>query len=162
MTAALSSGATVEVVPDRNGRWALSNLSAGSFPITLTGSYHGLEIQLKIDTAPATLAPISLQFTEPLPKTQRITAWQNGVEVMEVQPGIPVTFRAEIDNPGQLQLEPRWIAEFNGQRQLSSKGTTATFTFDQADGPSDDGRKWTRASPLSSGSPGPSSDGPSA
>lgn len=139
VTAALSSGATVEVVPDRNGRWALSNLPAGSFPINLTGKYHGLVLQSKIDTAPATLAPISLQFTEPLPKTQRITAWQNGVEVMEVQPGIPVTFQAEIDNPGQLQLEPRWIAEFNGQRQLSSKGTTATFTFDQADGPSDDG-----------------------
>lgn len=138
VSAALADGSSVKVVPDRNGRWALTNLPQGAFPATLTGSYQGLEIQSRVDAPPAAISPVSLQFAEILPKTQRITAWQNGVEVMEVQPGIPVTFQAEIDNPGQLPLEPRWIAEFNGKRLLSTGGS-ATFTFDQADGPQSDG-----------------------
>lgn len=138
VSASLASGATVEVMPDRNGRWALTDLPVGSFPLTLTGTYNGLQVQAAINNPPTTLSPVNIQFTEALPKTLRITAWQNGVEVMEAQPGIPVTFQAEIDNPDQLPLDPHWIAEFNGQRLLSTKGS-ATFTFDQADGPTAEG-----------------------
>jgi len=136
--AEFAAGGTRDVVPDRNGRWALTDLPAGAFPINLTGIYEGLEIRTTVDAAPPEFTPVSLQFVEALPKTHRITAWQNGVEVMEIQPGIPVNFQAEIDNPGQLPLKPHWIAEFNGKKYLSTK-SHAIFTFDQPPGPPAEG-----------------------
>jgi hypothetical protein len=138
LTASLADGSARQVVPDRNGRWALTDLAPGSFPVTLTGTYRDLNVQQVIDVPPAVLAPVSLQFATAMPKTHRITAWQNGAEVMEIQPGVPVTFHAEIDNPAKVALEPRWIAEFNGQRLLSTEAS-ATFTFDQPEGPPGEG-----------------------
>lgn len=130
LRADFADGSSRTVIPDRRGAWALPDITGG-FPIILTATYQGLVKVTEVAAPPLELTPLAIQFVEPIPKLHRLTAWQNGAEVMEIAPGVPVTFQPEVANPAGLALTPRWIAEWNGQKILSTE-PSPVFTFDSA------------------------------
>lgn len=135
LRALLGSGDARVVVPDRNGAWALTDLTPSDFPISLVMDYGGLpQRTVTISAAPLELTRIALVFPEILPSVKDVRVFQNGHEVETIARGVPVTVVGEIENPDGLPVEPRWIAEFNGQRQLAT-GPSATFLFNQPPAP---------------------------
>jgi|GEM_PF-2260363 len=134
-----ASGSRLTVDPDRHGAFALTDIPP-DYPITVTVTFKQLQAVAVIQQPAegAGLRPVDIQFTEILPRAHRITAFQNGHEVQCIAPGVPVTFVAEVDNPDALTEEPHWIAEFNGQTQLSTD-PSPSFTFDQPSGPPEPG-----------------------
>ncbi|NNC89262.1 MAG: fibronectin type III domain-containing protein [Akkermansiaceae bacterium] len=128
------AGGTGAVVhPDRHGAFALTDIQP-DYPITLTATFKQLEAVAVIQQPPGDLDPVRFHFVERIPRPHRIRAYQNGQEVRCIAPGIPVTYVAEVDNPDGLAEDPHWIAEFNGQKQLSTD-PSPTFVFDQPPGP---------------------------
>ncbi len=128
LRADFADGSSRTIIPDRRGAWALPDVTGG-FPVVLKATYQGLVKVVDIPAPPAELTPVEIRFTERLPKLHRLTAWQNGAEVMEIAPGVPVTFQPEVDNPDHLPENPRWIAEYNGKKYLSAE-PAPVFLFD--------------------------------
>ncbi|MEI7908342.1 MAG: hypothetical protein WCK77_01770 [Verrucomicrobiota bacterium] len=135
LRAVLASGTERAIRPNRSGAWALTGLTSADYPLSLVMDYQGLHQRVTaVTAAPSKLARIDLRFAETLPTVKRVTFFQNGKEVQSITPGVPVTVSGEIDNPDGLALEPRWIAEFNGEKQLAT-GTAPVFVFNQPPGP---------------------------
>ena len=127
LTVEFGDGSSRIVVPDSLGAWAVPEITGG-FPVTITGSYQGITTVTTIPAPPATLVPALVQFPQLIPSLQRITTQQNGQEVQHISPGVPVTFTAEVTNPGGVPPSPHWIIEFNGTTQFSTSATP-TLTF---------------------------------
>ena len=131
LRANFADGSSRTVIPDRRGAWALPEITGG-FPVVLTATYQGLVKVTTLPAPPQELTPLNIQFTEVLPKLHRLTVWQNGVEVMQIAPGVPVTFLPEVDNPDQLPESPRWIVEVDGKKMLAT-GSAPVFNFGNDD-----------------------------
>lgn len=134
-------------VADHRGAFGFKGQTL-AYPITLTATYKDLTpVTVQVPFPPQGIVPMELRFANPLPQVTRITTWQQGNEVQSITSGEPVTFVAEFNNPSGLTLDPHWIAEFNGQKQLST-AVSPTFTFVQPAGPAGPGL----GDPLDSGS----------
>jgi hypothetical protein len=135
MQAILATGTARMVHPDRNGAWAITDLTSADYPVTLTANYPGLQpLVVPVPAVPLEQVRIELVFPEILPSVKKVAIYQNGHEVQTIARGVPVTVVGEFENPDGLPLEPRWIAEFNGQKQLATGGSP-TFIFNQPAGP---------------------------
>ena len=94
----------------------------------LPHSFASFRTAITVNAPPASLTPIALVFPQILPRVVRVRTLQNGVETLALQAGVPVTYEAEIENPGGLPLNPRWTIEHHGQTRTAT-GASATFTF---------------------------------
>ncbi len=128
-----SKGETLATVDaDGKGGFALPPLPSDAYPVSLNVSYQTLLKTQIISKEPKAGEPWlipSIAFTERLPSVVGISAWQNGVEVRQVQPGIPVQFEAIVDNPDKLPEDNRWHVIIDGKTQ-KQQGAKPEFTFD--------------------------------
>lgn len=120
------------VTADSRGGFALPPLPSDKYPVTLTVTYQSLTQTHVVSKEPNVgeswmLPPIC--FEEILPKVTGISFWQNGVEVTQVEPGIPVEFRAIVDNPDKLTENFRWDLVIDGKTEKKNEAEPV-FTFD--------------------------------
>lgn len=134
LTAVLADGSRREFTPDGRGRWSLAGLGALDYPLTLKATFLNETVSLEVRRPPSASAPIELRFTAKAPQEVRVRAFQDGREVTDLLPGVPVTFLAEVGDAGAVKLEPLWVAECNGNRVLAT-GNSFTHVFEQPVGP---------------------------
>ncbi len=133
----LRKGTTLisEVMADAQGGYAAPPPESGDYPVTIKVSYQNLETSLTINPSEEEQGkpPIrDLKFTDSPPRATRISAWQNGKEVEQIKPGVPVEFHAEADNPKGLPLDHRWHVESLDGKGDKQKKEFPEFSF-QAD-----------------------------
>ena len=132
LTARFADGGSRVVTSDSRGRWSLGGVRQAAYPVEIEANYAGRSMQHVLASPAAD--PVILRFDEQVPDEVRVRAFQNGREVRDILPGVPVTFSAEVGK-GANSAEPiRWVSELNGVKATAT-GAQWTQTFEHPEGP---------------------------